>query len=404
MATSRQLSWRPGVVTAVFLLVCAIYGAWQLSPVFWSAVGNDARVFYCAARVAARGGNPYDFNQLSAEAAVVNAEARSSGRGEIGPNEYHYPPMMTWLWRQLVPLGDLGFFAANSLALLVAGVAGFELVMAALNWRQRWLARGFFLFSLPMLTVLSSGNPATLPLLATGGALLATLRGRPWVGGALLAVCLIKPPVGIPIAAAVVVGMPGRRLALLGGGAIGAAAFVALNIAAGGLDATTEWVRSLIQFSATIDVHQAAVVQQRFLAGLSGPFLVLGPVAATVISLVLAGAALAWAFRGGARTKRDSTLTLALLMAAALAVSPYLHTYDLVLEAIPVLVLASLRLTTLNRAVLALWAAAPVLNLVVVLAVAALTGSPETPWSFAVALNAAALAALAVASRQPSRT
>jgi hypothetical protein len=396
----HRLGWRRSPFAHAFLVICMVYGIWQLSPLFWSELGNDARVFYSAARVAEQGGNPYDYAQLTAEFARVNAEGRAAGlgRSSIGPNEYHYPPLMTWFWRRLAPLGDWGFFWANSAALLLAGVLGFELVMHTLGWRRRWLARGFFVFSLPMLTVLSSGNPATVLLLATGGALLAATRGRPWLAGALLAACLIKPPVGIPVAAAIMLGRPGQRQALLGGMAIGTAAFALLNLAAGGFAATRGWVLSLVQFSATIDVHQVAVVQQRFLAGLSAPFLFLGPVPATVIALALAAVALVWAYRRG-HGWPDRTLGLALLLAAALAVGPYLHTYDLVLEALPVLVLASLPRDPINRAVLGLWATAPVLNLAVVLAVAAVTGSPETPWSFAVALNAATLLALALACR-----
>ncbi|MFY9614880.1 MAG: hypothetical protein WAT58_05720, partial [Candidatus Dormiibacterota bacterium] len=96
-------------------------------------------------------------------------------------------------------------------------------------------------------------------------------------------------------------------------------------------------------------------------------------------------------------------LGLALLTAAALAVAPYIHTYDLVLMAAPLLVLCALPLTGLNRGVLLLWALAPVLNVAVVLAVVAVTGSLDTPWSFAAGLNALTLAAVAIAAGHARR-
>ena len=51
----------------------------------------------------------------------------------------------------------------------------------------------------------------------------------------------------------------------------------------------------------------------------------------------------------------DPVARLALLTAVALAVSPYLHLNDLVLEAVPLLFLASRRLRPLTRAMLVTW-------------------------------------------------
>ncbi|MDP9325888.1 MAG: glycosyltransferase 87 family protein [Candidatus Dormibacteraeota bacterium] len=402
-----RLAWTPGLVTAACLVICLIYGAWQLSPVFWSQAGNDSRVFYAAARLASSGDNPYDFGRLAAVEAQVNAEARAagSGRDSLSPNEYHYPPVMTRAFIALAPLGDFGFLVAVSLLALVAGVIGFELILSALHWRGRWLPRLFFVVSLPMLTVLSSGNPATLLLLPWGGAFVASRRGRPLVAGMLLAACWIKPPVGVPVAVALLVLERARWRPMLAGLAIGTAVFAGANVAAGGVDGTLAWLRSLVDFSATINANQTAVIQQRFLAGLSAPLFFLGPLAAGAIAVAVVTVVLLWARRGGPLGGGGdrAPLGLALLTAAALAVAPYIHTYDLVLMAAPVLVLSGLPLTTLNRGVLLLWALAPVLNLGVVLAVVAVTGSLDTSWSFAAGLNALTLLAVAIAAGHARR-
>jgi hypothetical protein len=397
----NRLAWTPGLVTAACLLICVIYGAWQLSPVFWSQAGNDARVFYAAARLASGGDNPYDFGRLATVEAQVNAEARAAGNGRdsLSPNEYHYPPVMTRVFVLLAPLGDFGFLVAVSLLALVAGVIGFELVLSALDWRSRWLPRLFFVVSLPMLTVLSSGNPAPLLLLAWGGAFFAARRGRPLVAGVLLAACWIKPPVGVPVAVALLVAERARWRPMLAGLGLGTAVFAGANVLAGGVDGTLAWLRSLVDFSATINTGQTAVIQQRFLAGLSAPFFFLGPVAAGAIAVALVAGVLLWARHGGALGGDGdrAPLGLALLTAAALAVAPYIHTYDLVLMAVPVLVLSGLPLTALNRGALLLWGLAPVLNLAVVLAVVAVAGNLDTSWSFAAGLNALTLLAVAIA-------
>jgi hypothetical protein len=400
------LAWTPGLFTFICLLVSIIYGAWQLSPIFWAEAGNDSRVFFAAARVSSAGGNPYDFGQLSAMEARLNAEARAEGTGRdsLSPNEYHYPPLLTRGWQLLAPLGDIGFLVANSLLALVAGLIGFELVLMALDWRGRWLVRGFFLFSLPMLTVLSSGNPATVLLLPWAGALLVSRRGRPVLAGALLACCWIKPPVGIPVALALVLVQRHQWRALLAGFGIGTMVFAAVNLAAGGVDGTVAWIQSLVDFSATINAGQTAIIQQRFLAGLSAFFFFLGPVVAGAIALALAGGIVVavWRRRPAIEASAAAPLGLAVLTAAALAIAPYIHTYDLVFEAVPVLTLAALSQTRLTRTVLVAWGLAPVINLTLALVIAAVTGGLDTPWSYGAVLNALTLLAVAVAvSRYP---
>jgi Glycosyltransferase family 87 len=403
-----HLGWQPRLGTAICLVVSGIITVWLLSPALWHNVGTDARAFYAAARVAQGGGDVYDQALIGIDEAKLNRElgVTGPGRPSVSVNEYHYPPVMTVVFRAMAPLGYSWFLAALDAVLLLAGLAGFEMVLASLSWRGRWWPRAWFLVTFPMFEVLFLGNPSSLLLLAWGGALLASRRGRPALAGALLAIGLLKIPVGVPVAVALIVAAPASRVRLAAGAALGAALFALGNLAvdANGLLA---WVRYFGPMASSINVHQRAVVPQCCLAGVPGVFLGLGPVAATAIAIVLVGAPLAWLLRSGAlgRVYREApAMALALVMAAALAVAPYLHSNDLVLEALPLLVLVALPLTRPNRLVLLLWALSVPVNLALALLLGALMINPVLqPFSFGVALSAATFVALVIATARLPR-
>jgi hypothetical protein len=363
----RSLSWQPRRFTAAVLLVSSLFSLWLVSPVFWDRLGGDSRAFYSAALINRRGGDPYSFSQLTAEEASVDRSSRRPpGSTAYGANPYHYPPLMTVAWEALTPLGDRGFYWANLGVLLFLGLAGFEMVLAALSWTGRWPPRALFLVSPAMAVVLVSGNPSSILLASWGGALLAAMRQRAALAGALLAIGWIKPPVGLPAAVALLVAGPGSKRSMLGGFGLGTLAFAAANIAIGGSGQTYRWVGSLFDFTATLDPRQAAVIGQCCLTGL--PALLLDAVSLPLAMTAAGVAALAllWiAYRRGllGAASVDPLMPLAILVALALIVTPYVHLNDLVLESLPVLVLASLPLTALSRLTLSLWgigAATPV--------------------------------------------
>jgi Glycosyltransferase family 87 len=355
----RSLSWQPRRFTAVLLLASTLISLWLFTPVFWDRLGGDSRAFYAAARVDLRGGDPYSFPQLTAEEAAIDAAAGGhTGTSAYGANPYHYPPLMTRAWATLTPLGDRGFYWVNFGFLLLMGLLGFELILAALSWSNRWLARGFFVVSPAMALVLVSGNPSTLLLAAWGGALLAASRNRALLTGSVLAVGWIKPPVGIPVALAILLAGPASRRLVAAGFALGTAAFATANVLVGGPSATFRWLGSLFEFTATLNPKQAAVIGQCCLTGLPAVLLdhVSMPVA-VLAAAVIAGCVLLFAFQRGLLAARspDPLLPLALLTSLALVVTPYVHLNDLVLEALPLLVIASQPLTLVSRPVLTLW-------------------------------------------------
>ncbi|HXA43848.1 MAG TPA: glycosyltransferase 87 family protein [Candidatus Solibacter sp.] len=403
---SRSLSWQPGRFSAAVLLVSALVALWLVSPVFWDRLGGDSRAFYSAARVDQRGGDPYSFSQLKAEEAAVDANSgRHPGTTAYGANPYHYPPLMTVAWEALTPLGDRGFYWANLGVLLLLGVAGFEMVLAALSWTRRGLPRALFLVSPATAVVLVSGNPSTVLLAAWGGALLAASRRRALLAGALLAIGWIKPPVGLPAAAALLLAGPGSKRSMLAGFGLGTLGFGVANIAVGGGDQTLRWARSLFEFTATLDPRQAEVIGQCCLTGLPGLMLGAVPMPVAVAAAGLLALAMLWvAARRGllGDSSPDPLWTLAILVALALVVTPYVHLNDLVLESLPVLLIASQPLTAISRLTLLLWGLGVVTPVVLSLfPVVASAGLPSSVAPFGLLL--ALLTAVSLtAGRQPA--
>jgi hypothetical protein len=242
--------------------------------------------------------------------------------------------------------------------LLLLGLTGFELVLAAVGWGRRWLARAFFLASPAMALVLVSGNPSTLLLAGWGGALLAAVKNRALLAGALLAVGWVKPPVGIPVGIALAISGPGSKRRLAAGFGLGTAAFGGANLVIAGTANSLHWLGSLFEFSATLNPRQTAVIGQCCLTGFPALLSDRVPMPAAISLAAAAAAGLLWvASRRGllGAARPDPLLPLALVMALALVVTPYVHLNDLVLEALPVLVIASQSLTLVSRPALALW-------------------------------------------------
>ena len=254
-----------------------------------------------------------------------------------------------------------------------------------------------------MMVVLVSGNPSPLLLAAWGGALLAALRNRPLLAGALLALGWIKPPVGIPVALALAIAGLAPRMPLAAGFGLGTTAFAAANIAVGSLAQTSRWLGSLFEFTATLNPKQTATIAQCCLTGL--PALLLETVSmpvAVLAAAAVAGAILLVASRRGllGAARPDPLWPLGLLTALALIVTPYVHLNDLLLEALPLLLLASQPLTPVSRATLALWglgAATPVA--LSALPLGANAGLPSGIASFGLLLASLTTLALVAVSR-----
>jgi hypothetical protein len=400
-------------VTTSLLVASAAFNLWLFSPIFWNEIGVDNKDLYAAASLVEQGGNPYDVAQLVAEQDRLYNTPQ--GLKPTDPGYYHhatygYPPLFTRLSRLALGLGAVAYYVVSLVVILAAGIVGMEALLRAVDWHGRWLPRLFFLASTPLALAAFVGNPSTLLLLSWGAALWLAIRGRPLLAGAALSLCLVKLPVGLPIAAALLVAVPAARLRVLSGMIIGATTLLLADLALTGTAALGQWVAGLGVYGGSLSTTQGrSLFSQSGLAGIPGLFVdhVSVPLA-VIIAAVPVGAALAWAWSARRRTDAggDPVLRLALLTAAALAVSPYLHLNDLVLEALPLLVLASRPLTALSKVALVVWAIGVPARLVISVLLAPIIGTgggAESSAGFGIALTVLILTALAVSARQVPR-
>lgn len=403
---ARAFSWSPSFLTFSLALVSLLVGAWAMT---WNNLGVDSRSFYAVARVDAAGGDPDNPARLLVEEHRIEAEVGvASGRPSNFPEIlYGYPPVMTKAWRLLVPLGDTGFFWINDLVLLGAGVAGLEMLMIALAWRTRWLARAFFVSAPAQMLGLLAGNPSNILLLGYGAAVLLMSRRRFFLGGLALGTAWVKPPIAVPLAAILVLAYPGNRKRAAAGALCGTALFATANLGLAGVARTTHWVQKLTPFLDGLSAHPHLVPGHCCLAGTPALFLDAMPtILALLLGVSIAGGLLAVAWRSRAwreAARHEPLLWLAALSAAALLGAPYIHMNDLVLLALPLLVLASLPLTTLSRVALTAWG----LGLELPLAVAVLGRGLVPPAfydrvSFGLVLSLLVTAAVCMRSRRLS--
>jgi hypothetical protein len=396
----------------VVAVLCVVFAGWLFTPAWADQRGPDSKDFYAVATLSARGGNPYDPAQLGAEEDRLynrGGAVRVGDPGYYAFNPYGYPPLVTSALRLAEGVGPDAFYLGSAILLLAAGVAGFELLLATLHWRRRWLARLLFLASTPMALSVFTGNPSPILLLAWAGALWLMQRGRPVLGGAVLSVCLLKPPVGLPVAAALLLVGPGRRPVATAGFAGGAIAWAAASVALGGVEAHLRWIEVLVGYGGGLGPGaRASAFSQLGLVGVPALLMDHVPtvVAVGAVGAVL-GALVAWAWRAPGMqpaVKGERWVALALLVAAGLALTPYVHLNDLVLEAFPVLVLASSRLDIAGRLTL-LGAAlgAPLriaLSLVTSVFLGSAPGTGSTP-GWGVALTAMLVVCLVLVARRP---
>ncbi|HEY8741201.1 MAG TPA: glycosyltransferase 87 family protein, partial [Candidatus Dormibacteraeota bacterium] len=293
------------------------------------------------------------------------------------------------------------------MALAAVGVAGVEFSLAAAHWRPKGMARTMILSSSPMVLAVFVGNTSPLLLLGWAGAWLAMERGLPEVAGLLLALLWLKPSVGILAAAALLVAGPARRGRTALAFGVAPLALAGLDLVTSGLGPLVDWLGALTGYAGSLSSvagRTAFSSNAGELAGLPGAFLDhVSAMAAVVLAAVLLATLLWLRLRGRwAGLVADRPARLAVAMAAALAISPYLHLNDLILEVAPLTLIASVGLTGWSRVALFLWTAGALLNLVVTVVVVSVTHGQLHPSSFGygVVLNAATLLAVLAATRR----
>ena len=375
--------------------------------------GADAKVYYAAAELDSRGGNPNEAASLIHEGEVLYNQPRGLQRGEPGAYymaPYGFPRLFTRLSRPFLSLGVSGYYLVVLTAITLACLLGLEALMTAMDWdRNRWLPRFFMLLSAPFAEDAFVGNISAALFLSWALAFLMARRGRPLVGGLILSICLIKIPVGAPAAAALIIFPPQAlgarstnhtRLRLGVGLAVGAVGWAALNIAVAGWEATASWWSSLVGYGQALSAGPGSAYNLADQAGL--PSILLGHVA-TPLAVALAAVPVAVVVgyvlyrRRGMRMRAPQGAMTALGVSGALLLSPYLHLNDLVLLALPLLVVAAAPLKPLGRLTLVVGAVGTSVNLLASLVQTELLNAPRRggPAGFGLVLAVLAFAAVA---------
>jgi hypothetical protein len=188
------------------------------------------------------------------------------------------------------------------------------------------------------------------------------------------------------------------------------AGWAVFNLAVAGMQTNIDWMSAMVRFGRALEAGAATnAYSQSDLAGLPALLSAAMPTPVAVAVAVLAVAAVigvvAWrqATRGSVLQPPGAMTALAL--AAALLVAPYIHLNDLLLEALPLLVIASASLRWPGRVALVIWAVGVPANLALAILQAQVFHfeRPYAPVGFGLVLTAIAFAGVVeVARRRPA--
>ena len=411
------------------LVIAVSFALFVFSPVWWPEIGADSRDLYAAATLLARGGDPYDpAQQFAQEDRLYNQAPHPHAYAHA---TYGYPPLFTRALSLASGAGEPAFYLGSLAVLLAASLIAFKLLVDQLGAdRHRLTATVFFLAAPPTVLSLFVGNPSPLLLVFWAAAVVLMLRDHNFIAGVAVSLTLIKLPVGLPVSVALLLAGPTTmqdagvfassrltalkaavrpRAGAVGGFALGAAGLLGLDILLDGLRPLRSWTEALSGYGSALQPGAASSAFAQ--SGLSGlPALLLGTwgaTAATVLACLVVLPLALWGALGLDRGRpHEARLAgIALGVTAALSVSPYLHLNDLMLAALPLLLLARLA-SSWARFVLVGWFWLVPLRLVGVVILHDLTGyAPNTRSTAGVGVlfTAATLAAVVLLCRHPER-
>ncbi len=173
--------------------------------------GVDFRAYYAASLLARRGGNPYDFAQLTPVLVEIT--------GRAGGTPYFYPP---WFCVALMPLTWLSYPVARIIWLIFSGALFYlslELTRRSLAWDiAGWRRWALYILTLILFAAycLHSEQVGILLSLGLALSLWGTMRRRPALAGLGLIIALTKPQVTLLPLAAMGIWLLRRRRAVIG--------------------------------------------------------------------------------------------------------------------------------------------------------------------------------------------
>jgi alpha-1,2-mannosyltransferase len=294
-----------------------------------------------------------DFLQFYTYGSLVNAGATQSlydpaahaqiARVRVNPelrfDDFHpnYSPVIAWV---MAPLAALPFLQAMA----VWSAASFLLYAAAMALLARqaphlrvdavtfWLAAAAWP---ALLMVLRYGQISTLSLMLLTAAVWLDSHGRPFLAGCVLGALAYKPTL---VVLPVLIFVGSGQWRLLAGVLSGIAAESAVSVWLAGAQAFSKYLHILADLAvhpATVQLHPA---ESHSIRGFARLLIHVEPAAtvAGLLGLIAVGAAAVYLW---AHVK-DWRLRWAALTLATLIGSPHLLTYDLVLLAVPLVLLA----------------------------------------------------------------
>jgi alpha-1,2-mannosyltransferase len=277
---------------------------------------------------------------FDADAHAAVAKARVHPQLEMEGLHPNYGPTAAWLLGPLSRLPFLESWAVFSVVTTLAYFAGMAaLIQACPPLRaHRGTALLLALAAPGLFAALRYGQLSPLTTALFAASVAAHRQGRPWVAGLVIGLASYKPNLVLPAAA---IWALSREWRLLGGLALGGAAHLGVGVLAAGLGTTLAWVdvlRTLAFDPGLVQGFPAEVHSLRGfwrLLGAAGPLLAVLTAGASVVVLALT----LWCWK---RSPPD--LGWAALVLATVLISPHLLTYDLLLLAVPLALLAGMQL------------------------------------------------------------
>lgn len=314
------------VLLALLLVMLAHTPLLQMRRAYFAF--GDLRAFYCAARVARAGEDPYRAEPIGA-----------CERDLVGLRSTNFvvpAPLPGYAIALFEPLGLLPFDSVAELwcALLGATLFGLAAELAALT---RWPYLYALAACLPLafMVPVDQGQLVPLAVLAVVSAALLLRRGADAPAALLAALSTVEPHLGLPVCAALFIARPRARLALV----IAALAAAALAVLAVGPAGIVEYAARVlpehIAAEAGFDDQFSLTYLLRWLHVPAGAAVAAGQTSYWL--LAAAGIALALRLR---RISGDDCALLFVPLACSVAAGPYVHEEHL-LAAIPLAILAA---------------------------------------------------------------
>jgi alpha-1,2-mannosyltransferase len=255
----------------------------------------------------------------------------------------NYSPVIAFL---AVPLTGLSFAAAmvafSAFSAWIYGLSVWLLTSITTRVKSDVVTTVLLAAAWPALTItLRYGQISALSLFVVTAATVSAASGRQWLAGAALGLLVYKPNL---LLGPVLILVVARQWRLVGGLALGAGLELAANLAIAGPDVMCQYVTALLKLAANPERVQFYPAESHSLRGLvqllvPWPSLV---TAATVVALPLA----AWLGVRAWRAHHDFRPRWAALVVASLVASPHVLTYDLLLLAVPLVLLVDWSLET----------------------------------------------------------